>query len=48
MTKLRAVRAVEATLAQARSAEVEVALWADGVRRAVEVGMGIGPEDERA
>ncbi len=48
MTKQRAVTAVKATLAQVRVAEVELALWADEVRRAAEVRMGIGPDDERA
>ena len=42
------MRAVKATLAQARAAEDEVALWADEIRRGVEVRMGIGPDDERA
>ncbi len=48
MTKLQAVRAVEAALVQARAVEDRVALWADEVRRVVEVRMGIGPDDERA
>lgn len=48
MTKLRALRAVTMALARARVAECELAVWADEVRRVVELRMGIEPDDERA